>query len=167
VAADLSTTASALRRVLCGTAARLLDEEEATEMGRDDQDDAFRAWLDQMSYLSGWELRELPAWQRPLALIHDFALDSLGDGAGSLFYNNPDSIDGVDSALAELGEHELAEKIRAIKGMVEAANPSDVVEYVMGPAIQHVEELDTLLSRCWDTLYAKIEERARANGWKP
>jgi hypothetical protein len=130
-------------------------------------DNSFSAWLEQMSYLSDWDLRELPAWQRPLAIVHEFALESQGDGTGSLFYNSPGSIEGLISALTGLGEHELAEKVRAVHGMIEAAAPDDVVDYVMGPALSQIEELDALLNRRWHTLYAKIEERARANGWRP
>jgi hypothetical protein len=127
--------------------------------------DPFDAWLEQMSYLSPRELSGLPGWQRPLAVVHQFAVDALTDGAGSLFYNNPDDVDPLVSALEALGEQELAEKIRAISRMLEALDLGDVTEYAMRSAV--VEELDALLNRRWNTIYTKIEERARANGWNP
>jgi hypothetical protein len=133
---------------------------------------AFDEWRERLSDLSETEFLALPSGQRPLVLVHQFALDSMGDGVGSLFYNSPQNVGGVSQALEGLGELELAQKIRLISKILvpffrhDAPNWQEMVadQCMQGSAAREVGELDKLLAQRWDALYEKIEQRARSNG---
>ena len=138
-----------------------------------EQSEAFDALLERLAYLSDGEFDNLPEWQRSLTLVHQFALDAMGDGVGSLFYNHPERVDGVVQALLTLGELELAEGLRATARILEpfvADGPPNWQEILVeqcleGVAAQRIEELGKLLDERWGALYAKLEELARSNGW--
>jgi hypothetical protein len=123
--------------------------------------------------LDAAEIVALPQSQQSLALIHLFAMAAAGDGAGSLFYNNSDVVDGVAHAFDEFAESELAEKIRLVRGIVKpfvADNPPDwqkiiVDQCIDGAASKDVEQLDRLLEARWDAIYGKLENFARSKGW--
>jgi hypothetical protein len=136
---------------------------------------AFEKWLEQFTYLSPAETANLPNWQRPLAFVHQFAMDAMGDGVGSLFYNHPENVDSVAEALDTIGEPELARKIRVISGELEpfvAGSPPNWQEILVeqcleGAASRNLGELDSLLNQGWNALYDKLEASARSNGWRP
>jgi hypothetical protein len=74
----------------------------------------FSDWLNQFEYLDALSIAALPQAQQSPALIHVFAHAALCDGAGSLFYNHSDIVDGVAKAFDEFAEPEIAEKIRGV-----------------------------------------------------
>jgi hypothetical protein len=121
------------------------------------------------------EISKLPDWQRSIAFVHQFALDSVGDGVGSLFYNNPHNIDGVAEALDGICKNDMAGKIRStaelLKPFVEdgPANWQEILveQCLNGAASPRLDELDKLLTQRWDELYSKLEERAPSKGWHP
>jgi hypothetical protein len=130
-------------------------------------------WLNQFEYLDALSIAALPQAQQSPALIHVFAHAALCDGAGSLFYNHSDIVDGVAKAFDEFAEPEIAEKIRGVSRPLEpflAGNPPDwqeiLIEQCMnGATSKDVEQLDSLLQARWDGIYEKIENLARSKGW--
>jgi hypothetical protein len=135
--------------------------------------DNFSDWLDQFEYLDSRSIAALPQAQHSLALIHAFAQAANCDGAGSLFYNHTDIVDGVAKAFDEFAEPELAEKIRGVSRTLKpfvAGNPPDwqeifIEQCMNGAASKDVEQLDSLLQARWDGIYEKIENLARSKGW--
>ena len=135
--------------------------------------DNFSDWLNQFEYLDSLSIAALPQAQQSLALIHVFAQAANCDGAGSLFYNHSDIVDGVAKAFDEFAEPELAEKIRGVSRTLKpfvAGNPPDwqeiIIEQCMnGAASKGVEQLDGLLQARRGAIYEKIENPARSNGW--
>lgn len=138
------------------------------------QADPFGRWLDQFADLADVDVFDLPDWQQPLAFIHQFALSAVGDGAGSLFYSHTENIENTAEAFAAIDEPELAEKILTVRdalaALIEEAPPNlpDLLleQCVNGAATKDVVELDALLSPRWSAIYAKLEARAKANGWR-
>ena len=135
--------------------------------------DNFSDWLDQFEYLDARSIAALPQAQQSLALIHVFAQAALCDGAGSLFYNHSDIVDGVAKAFDEFAEPELAEKIRGVSRTLKpfvAGNPPDwqeifIEQCMNGAASKDVEQLDSLLQARWEGIYEKIENLARSKAW--
>jgi hypothetical protein len=135
--------------------------------------DPFSDWLEQFAYMSEADTSNLPEWQRPIAFIHQFAVNSMCDGAGSLFYNDPDSIESLVGSFGQIGETEMGLKIRAIESIlrpyVESGPPnwqSILVEQIqVGAASTAAIELETMLNDRWQALYSKLESYARSNGW--
>jgi hypothetical protein len=139
------------------------------------QRDAFSDWLEQFTYLSETETSNLPEWQRPIAFIHQFAVNSMFDGVGSLFYNDLECIDAVSRSFDGFGEIEMRRKIQEIDNIlgprVESGpqNWQDIrIEQIqVGLASSAADELDKMLSDRWHALYSQLEDHARLNGWKP
>ncbi len=139
------------------------------------QTDSFDAWLQQFTYLSEEETSALIEWQRPIAFVHQFIVSTANDGAGSLFYNHPECVEAVALSLAEIGEAEIEQKIRAIECIlepyIEAGSPDpqlDILEQIQdGAAETPANELTSLVNDRWSILYSKLEGKARAHGWKP
>jgi hypothetical protein len=135
--------------------------------------DAFNRWADQFAYMSDVDTFDLPAWQQPIAFIHQFVLSAQGDGAGSLFYNHTENIDNVANSFDSIGEADLAQRVRRINDILEPFvedGPPDMqdilVEQCMnGAATSELAELDAALTARLTGLYAKLEASAKANGW--
>lgn len=138
------------------------------------QEDAFGDWLEKFTYLSLAETVNLPDWQHPIAFIHQFSMNSMGDGTGSLFYNNPECIDAVARSFGIIGEPMFEHTIKTIDEILGPriqSNPQDWQEIVLqevqtGAAATAVSELDIMLDERWEEMYSKLESYARSHGWK-
>lgn len=138
-------------------------------------DHAFDKWLDQFACLPDAHVTDLPEWQHAVAFIHQFASDTASDGAGSLFYNRMENIDHVANAFESLGELEIAAKVRQVWRILEPffddstldPQPILIEQCVRGAARSAVDELEDLVNQRSVEFYAKLEKRARANGWAP
>src|SRR5262245_23234550 len=93
-------------------------------------DEAFHTWARNFERLSEAQILKLPAWQQPIAFSYPFILSTLGDGAGSLFYNHPENIENVAKSFDEIDETDLAARIRRIEAILEPLleiGPQDAV----------------------------------------
>jgi hypothetical protein len=135
--------------------------------------DNFSDWLEQFAHLDARAIAALPQSQRCLALIHRFAQPSVEDGVASLFYNHADLVGDVANAFGEFSEPKIADKIRAISGMLKpfvADNPAhwqDIIiqECMSGTTTQEVQQLDRLVEDRWTAIYDKLQNLARSKGW--
>jgi len=135
--------------------------------------DSFSDWLDQFAYLDARAIAALPQSQRSLALIHRFAQASVEDGVASLFYNHPDLVGDVANAFEEFSEIEIADKIRAISGMLKPFVADDPAQWqdiiiqqcMSGTTTQEVEQLDRLVQDRWTDIYDKLENLVRSKRW--
>jgi hypothetical protein len=135
--------------------------------------DPFDEWLHRRSYLSNWRTRLLPAWQRPIAFVQQFAVAHLNGGVGSLFYNHPEKVRSVVASLDVLEERELASKVRQVSEMllpVFSAGRRDLQVRLMRevekePAASVLVDLDALIEQRWDEFRAKMRKIAEENRW--
>lgn len=135
--------------------------------------DAFHRWVDQFSHLSDVDTFDLPAWQQPIAFIHQFVMSAQGDGAGSLFYNHTENIDNVANSFDAVEEADLAQRVRRINDILEPFvedGPPDMQDILIeqcleGAAVEELAALDAALTARLADLYEKLEASAKANGW--
>jgi hypothetical protein len=136
--------------------------------------DLYADWLHELSYLSDERTRELPAWQRLIAFVQQFAVTHLNDGAGSLFYNDPEKIESVIASLVAIDEPELAKIVRSI---AESLAPvfreggenlqQRLVKRIDGSEAPLAARLDRLIEERWDEIHRKMKVLADAGGWRP
>lgn len=137
------------------------------------ESDSYTEWLHQLSLLSWEATLALPKWQQPAAIIQQFAVNHLYDGAGSLFYNSPDKILPTAASLEAIDETELSRlvlRIFEILSPIFDTSPSDLQAALVkqiddGPAASLAKELDDLIEQRWENIHDKIRNLAEANGW--
>jgi hypothetical protein len=135
--------------------------------------DGFNRWADQFAYLSDVATLDLPAWQQPIAFIHQFVHSTQGDGAGSLFYNHTENIDNVANSFDALGEADLAQRVRRIDDILGPSvedGPPNMQDILVeqcrnGAAVEEVAALDAALTARLTDIYSKLEASAKAHGW--
>jgi|CXWL01.1.fsa_nt_gi hypothetical protein len=135
-------------------------------------DEAYADWLHDVSYLTYAETVKLPRWHRTIAFVQQFAVMHLNDGAGSLFYNDPEKVSSVIAALNEIGEAELSKLVQATRRALGfwarfRFSQFKVAKQVMEePIASMTNEIDRLIERRWDKLHGAMRSLADANGWQ-
>ena len=135
--------------------------------------DAFCDWAAGLEWLSDIETLEFEPWKRTVAFVVQFGLMTMGDGAGSLFYNHPERVEHVADALAAVGELGMAQQVLAIDTLLQPlwdAQPDDlqsalVTEVLEGVAAAPCAVLDAELNSKWQAIQDRLEALARTNGW--
>lgn len=129
----------------------------------------FDDWLHELAYLTIEQTMDLPAWTRTVAFVNQFAVIHLNDGAAALFYNEPERVHPVATALAAIGEPELSTMVLKVFEMLsrtlehEALKAHEVL--LEEPLATMANELDEHIERRWEDLHDKLRALAEANGW--
>lgn len=134
--------------------------------------EAFWEWAAPLEWLSDVETSELEPWKRTIAFVVQFGLMTMGDGAGSLFYNHTERVEHVAEALAAIDESGMSQQVRAIDALLQPlwdAQPDDlqsaIVKAVLeGVAAHPCEALDAEFNSKWRVIQDRLEELAQANG---
>lgn len=130
----------------------------------------FDAWLQELAYLTIEQTLDLPAWLQTVAFVSQFAFVHLNDGAGALFYNEPEKIHPVATALAAIGEPELSTMVRRIFEVLSPTLEHEVRKVhevlLQEPLATLVKELDQHIERRWLGFHDKLKALAEANGWQ-
>src|SRR5262249_22218345 len=136
-----------------------------------DAEEKFDNWLDQIANSPDRASWRSPPRQRQIALIHRFATDTVQDGAGSLFYNDPNypnEVVEVADALAAIDEHAICRSICEIRHLLEPFQGDAFTEPCLnGVATSAILQLDALLSERWNAIYARLMDEAKSNWWTP
>lgn len=135
--------------------------------------DAFREWAATLEWLSDGETDALDPWKRTIAYVVQFGMMTMGDSAGSLFYNHSERVDQVADAMEAIDETAIADQIRAIRGGLQPlwdAQPDDLQRAIANAVLEGSQAdtctlLDTEMNARWEPIHQKIEALARANGW--
>lgn len=136
--------------------------------------DPFNDWLHDLSYLEYEQTETLPAWKRTIALVQQFLVVHLNDGAGSLFYNDPEKVHPVAVALGAIDEVELSTLVAKVAeallpGLREVTADSQrfvLQEVSREPLASLVKSLDQLIEDRWIDLHDKMMALAEANDWR-
>lgn len=132
--------------------------------------DPFGDWLHDLAYLTIRQTLDLPAWMQTIAFVNQFAVTHLNDGAGALFYNEPERVRPVAAALAAIDESELSTAVLRLLEILlpkiehKALRAHDILREE--PLATLANELDEHIERRWVIFHDKLRALAEANGWQ-
>src|SRR5690349_3528725 len=132
-----------------------------------DAEEEFDNWLDQIANSPEMEtaIWRMPPWQRQIALIHQFANDTVQDSAGSLFYNDPNypnKVDEVANSLAAIDEHAIYQRICEIKRVLEPFHGDALTDQCLnGVATNAILQLEALIAERWRAIHTRLMDVAK------